>query len=129
MQKDTVDHIIFDNSVVSELHPYLSKIVFTDNKEILCVIDNMYTKLLKTYVCDKTNLRPNNIDIILEIADNWHNDGCIMPISIFFEKAGIKSNVIDISQTYYYRNIMAITGPQYKFDIDISSVRKQSIKS
>lgn len=125
--------------LVIEQHPetytglkFLSLVKFQDDY-LLCVIDNIDEKTLRTFVLDYcTGAGINESEFILLVNEWWESvDYRKLPLSIFLSKRGYAEHSSKIFREFDISNVVRIVGPVSYYEmkeIDLVRKRKRSKK-
>lgn len=112
---------------IDELYPFLSRFTLKNNIVYKGVVDNVYSKSVCMYLIDPEVLH-ESANIILTEASVWFNNGCIEPVSIAFERAGLKQYAAPLCKTFNISAIVHVDGTIHSFYEKPSLIKKQQIR-
>ena len=108
-------------------YPFLTKITF-NNSEYICIIDNVYNKLLGGYVLDFNQADSLNDPSVLNITLDWYNNNHEKPISLTYEKLGFKNEMSKFFKTFHVNKISYIKGPVFSYVERPKQIRRHQFK-
>lgn len=121
---ESVQH---DDAIIDSKFPYITSITLKNKNPFSCVVDNTYAKTICVYHLDPYIDDPN-ITQIINVTSEWFNGGCTIPISVIYERVGLKPTTSLICRTYNLSNIADINGPVYSFFDKPLTIKKQQIR-
>lgn len=121
---ESVQH---NDAVIDPEYPYITSITLKNKNAFSCIVDNTYAKTICVYHLDPYDKDPN-IAQIVSITTDWFNEGCSIPISVIFERSGLKPKTSLVCRTYNISNIAEIDGPVYSFFDKPLTIKKQQIR-
>jgi hypothetical protein len=122
-----VENTNHNDTIIDEKYPYITSITLKNKQPFTCVIDNTYNKTICVYHLNPLHT-DDSVQQMLSICDGWYEEGCQVPISILFERNGIKSIASPLCRTYNISNTVQINGPVYSFFNKPSVVKKQQVR-
>jgi hypothetical protein len=87
----------------------------------------VYSKSVCIYLIDP-KLSHDSLNAILNESLDWYNKGCVEPISISFERIGIKQYAAPLCKTFNISAIIEVAGPVHTFYEKPSLIKKQQIR-
>lgn len=107
-------------------YPFITLIKFRQ-EHILTIVDNSDDKTLISYVLDDCGPAKVNEELLILIANEWHNSGRRYPLSIELSKRGVNDHFSPILRTFSLEFVSRIIGPVplYKMDQAIVVKRKR----
>lgn len=123
----TLTNLPHNSAVINESFPFLTTIHFKTSSHISGVVDNVYGKTLCMYLIDP-NIQNEHSNSILNVTEEWYNNGYPIPISVIFEQLGLKQHVSPLCKMLNFSNISNIDGPVFSFHDKPALIKKHQIR-
>lgn len=125
--KIVLDDTVHEDIIVNENYPFISKI-YLPNEEYHCIVDNMYNKWIKGYILNYSFAETFDDEHILNITLNWYNNNHEKPISLLYERMGIKLEMEKYFKSFHINKIVKIQGPVFSYIQKPKQIRRHQFK-
>jgi len=98
--------------------PYFTLVMYQQNPYIV-LVDNYINKTINGFVLDYCEVYSIDITNIIKIADEWWEDGCSQPFSIFASQHKLSETIQPIFKTFPEEFVNRAIGPLPKFEMNI----------
>lgn len=123
----TFTNVPHNSADIDETYPFLSLFTLKNNVVYKGVVDNVYSKSVCMYLIDP-KVSHESVKTIITESTNWYNNGCIEPISISFERAGLKQFAAPLCKSFNISAIINVEGPVHTFYEKPTLIKKQQIR-
>lgn len=101
-------------------YPFITLIQYSNDKEILAIVDNSTDKSISFFVLDLCGPERIDEEQVIEIASEWYNEGrnARYPISIEFSRLGVSDVMSRIYKSFNIDFVSRVIGPVPRFNMN-----------